>query len=95
MVGYAFVSLALVLQHVMRNHLITRCLVTAYNGFHIEGHRQISFALPERELETYVQQIQLYPYIHLSLRFSRAPLPMGNLPLFRRAMFPCRLSPFG
>ena len=38
--------------------------------------------------QTHIQQIQLYPYIRLSLRFCIILLPLNSLPLFCRAMFP-------
>jgi hypothetical protein len=56
-----------------------------------------NFPSPQAEgvLETHIQQIWFYPRIRLPLRFSRAFLPLSNLPLSCRAMFPCQLSPFG
>lgn len=39
-----------------------------------------------------VSAFQLKPHIHLALRVQ---LPLGNLPLSCRVVFPCRLSPFG
>ena len=57
---------------------------------------QVNFPSPYlMETRNSHSTIQFYPCICLSLRFSIALLPLSDLPLFCRAMFPYRFSPFG
>jgi hypothetical protein len=86
--GYAFNSLWQCSHACCVPFMIAHFKTPVCNGKYIVDFRAIFHARRERELESYIRQAQPYPYIFLSSGFSRTKCPLGDLSIFRHAMFP-------